>query len=42
MDDISFDGRILFLSQDPDIVNRQLDGADLNIKEAQPHMCFLN
>ena len=36
MDDISFDGRILFLSQDPDIVTRQLDGADLDIKEAQP------
>ena len=33
---IRFDGRILFLSQDPTIIQRQLEGEDISIEEAGP------
>src|SRR3954467_4794387 len=33
---VRFDGRILFLSDDPDIVRRQLDGEDVTLAEAGP------
>ena len=36
MSTIAFEGRILFLSQDPDAVTRQLDGTDLELTDAQP------
>ena len=36
MKTIAFEGRILFLSQDPDAVARQLTGADLELADAQP------
>jgi 3-isopropylmalate/(R)-2-methylmalate dehydratase large subunit len=36
MDTVAFDGRIIFLSEDPDKVTRQLDGADLSVAEARP------
>ena len=36
MNSIAFDGRIIFLSEDPDKVTRQLDGADLSLDQARP------
>jgi hypothetical protein len=33
---IRFDGRILLLSQDPDIIERQLGGEDMALAEALP------
>ncbi|MDD9913429.1 MAG: aconitase family protein, partial [Rhodospirillaceae bacterium] len=36
MEKLSFEGRILFLSQDPETVTRQLEGADIDVADAQP------
>ena len=33
---IRFDGRILFLSEDPTVIERQLAGQDMALQEAQP------
>ena len=35
-DALRFEGRVLFLSEDPDKVARQLQGEDLDLEEAQP------
>ena len=36
MDTITFDGRIIFLSDDPDRIARQLGGEDLTVEQARP------
>lgn len=36
MNTLAFEGRIIFLSEDPDVVTRQLDGADISVEEARP------
>ena len=35
-DRVRFDGRVLFLAEDPEVVRRQLDGEDIPFDPAAP------